>query len=620
MYFQLTKLILWPRDGSSPRIVEFQKGVVNVISGASKTGKSAVIPIIDYCLGAGKCAIPVGVIRDHCSWFGVVIDTIEGEKLLARREPGNQQSTGDMYVLEGQSVEIPQAITEKNSNVENVKSALNRVAGLSALDFDPTTDNGFRSRPGFRDLMAFLFQPQNIVANPDVLFFKADTTEHREKLKTIFPYILGAVTPQILAARQQLENLMRSLRRKEAELRGLQSATDAWMVEGRSWLQQAIELGLSPVQDIPSDWSDILDKLRAVAGSSVNTANPSMAGIDSTLTRLGSLRAQDGKFSNDLREHRQRLNELRRLVESSSAYGDAIRIQRDRLSLSTWIKAKLSSEDSPLDAIAMSGATSVLTLCQSLEDIEAQLRSYPAMSDSLDKEILRQRALVEETLDRLNGIRYEIRTYEQASKEVAQALARENAAERFMGRLQQALVLYEQADSSSPLRAEVEELSRQVKRLQAQIAEGDIRRRLDAVLNQLQNITSTLVPEMDAEWPDAAVRLNIHELTVQVSRGNRSDYLWEIGSGANWLAYHIAVTLALQKFFLEQPHHPVPGLLIYDQPSQVYFPRTPEESTEAGQSRTKPKWQDQDVLAVRKVFSVLGAATQAAKIDCRSLC
>ena len=58
--------------------------------------------------------------------------------------------------------------------------------------------------------MAFTFQPQNIVANPDVMFFKADTTEHREKLKTIFPYILGAITADVLQARFELDRLIGS--------------------------------------------------------------------------------------------------------------------------------------------------------------------------------------------------------------------------------------------------------------------------------------------------------------------------------------------------------------------------------------------------------------------------
>src|ERR1700681_3489637 len=117
MFFQIEKLILWPRSDAAPRVAQFTGGVVNVISGRSKKGKSAVIPIIDYCLGADKCAIPVGVIRQACSWFGVVVNTVEGQKLLARREPGEQQSTGDMFLIEALQVDVPYRIADKNSNV-----------------------------------------------------------------------------------------------------------------------------------------------------------------------------------------------------------------------------------------------------------------------------------------------------------------------------------------------------------------------------------------------------------------------------------------------------------------------------------------------------------------------
>jgi hypothetical protein len=53
----------------------------------------------------------------------------------------------------------------------------------------------------------------------------------------------------------------------------------------------------------------------------------------------------------------------------------------------------------------------------------------------------------------------------------------------------------------------------------------------------------------------------------------RDDFLWEIGSGSNWVSYHVAVTLGLQEYFLRLKDCPVPNFLIYDQPSQVYFPR-----------------------------------------------
>lgn len=316
MYFQLRKLILWPRNGASPRVVKFEPGIVNVISGASKTGKSAVIPIIDYCLGSEKCAIPVGVIRENCSWFGILIDTLEGQKLLARREPGDQQSTSDMVLLEGVEVEVPETISEKSTNVDTVKNAMNRLAGLTDLDFEPDTENGFKRRPSFRDLMAFTFQPQNVVANPDVMFFKADTTQHREKLKTIFPYVLGAVTTKVLQARFEIDRLQRNLRRKEAELRAIVAATGAWRAEAEAWLRQAVELGLvDSSTEVPKDWTDVVDLLRRVSNSNSNLARPSLAGIDVVLTRLETLRAVETDLASRLTEHRQRLGRVDELTQ-----------------------------------------------------------------------------------------------------------------------------------------------------------------------------------------------------------------------------------------------------------------------------------------------------------------
>jgi len=80
---------------------------------------------------------------------------------------------------------------------------------------------------------------------------------------------------------------------------------------------------------------------------------------------------------------------------------------------------------------------------------------------------------------------------------------------------------------------------------------------------------------------------------VRVIRETRDDFLWEIGSGANWLAYHVALSLALQGYFLRLPHHPVPGLLIYDQPSQVYFPA--RRAGTLANEELDPTWKNEDV-------------------------
>ena len=181
--------------------------------------------------------------------------------------------------------------------------------------------------------------------------------------------------------------------------------------------------------------------------------------------------------------------------------------------------------------------------------------------------------------------------------------------ERFLGRLEQALQLYDRADQSSNLRGEIAKLRAEIERLQKIISEAEIRRKLNNALARVENTTSQLVPRLDAEWPDAPVRLSIEDLTVKVIRGGRDDYLWEIGSGANWLAYHVSLTLALQKFFLEEPRHFVPGLLVYDQPSQVYFPKRTARDEDVDGFALR----DQDIVAVRKVFALLGEKVLAAR-------
>ena len=49
----------------------------------------------------------------------------------------------------------------------------------------------------------------------------------------------------------------------------------------------------------------------------------------------------------------------------------------------------------------------------------------------------------------------------------------------------------------------------------------------------------------------------------------------DIGSGMNWVGYHLTAYLALQRFFIEQ-RRPVPSFIVLDQPSQAFFPRDRE--------------------------------------------
>lgn len=50
-------------------------------------------------------------------------------------------------------------------------------------------------------------------------------------------------------------------------------------------------------------------------------------------------------------------------------------------------------------------------------------------------------------------------------------------------------------------------------------------------------------------------------------------FLYEMGSGANWVSCHIALFLSFLRYFATQEQSPMPLTMFFDQPSQVYFPQ-----------------------------------------------
>ena len=118
MKLAILKVILWPKDlNHSPRVISFVPGKINILTGESGAGKSALTWIIDYCLGSEKCSIPVGLIREVTGWFGLHLQLANTEMIVARRNPEDQQTTSDLYWAEGLKLEIPPTV-EKNARVE----------------------------------------------------------------------------------------------------------------------------------------------------------------------------------------------------------------------------------------------------------------------------------------------------------------------------------------------------------------------------------------------------------------------------------------------------------------------------------------------------------------------
>jgi hypothetical protein len=615
VYFQIKEIVLWPRKSNhEPRRVQFGLGQVTVISGASRTGKSAVIPIIDYCLAARSCSIPVKTIRDACEWFGIIVKTSVGEKLLARREPGNQRSTDDMFLLEAATIsEIPRVLT-KNTNAGDVRRLLDELAGLSNLDFGASdSPGGFDARPSFRDLSAFVFQPQNVVANPEVLFFKTDQYEHREKLRKIFPYVLGAITPALLAKQHELRRLQYELKRKERELTDAEEVSAQWVAELRTRVSEARELGLllaAPEGDLSR--GQMLGLLEEIVQRTDLTLAVSTSTISEAVRELNALDAEESTVSSELTALRRRLMEMSRIRESASNYHDTLRVQRDRLQLSDWISDHRNGDERcPLCASAMDPSVQKLDeLKSALVALEESAGSAFEVPAAFDREMQRVQTDVAATAEKLAAIQIRKTSLSRRSQEASTRQYQAKKVERFIGNVENALQLHRRLGEDGQLKSEVSELSELCRVLQEELRAQNLEDRKRRALRSVNANAARLMPLLDTERPQDAVSLEIDDLTVKVSGTSRDDYLSEIGSGSNWLSYHIAVILSLHQYFLTLGHSAVPGFFVMDQPSQVYFPR--KLVVRENEIPEETPLQDEDIEAVRKAFTVMAQVVGSA--------
>lgn len=612
MQLTILKIILWPKNTDlRPRVIAFEPGKINVISGDNGTGKSTLTWIVDYCLGSEKCSIPVGLIRKLTGWFGLHLKLANTEMIIARRNPEDQQSTTDLYWNEGLKLEVP-AIVQKNARVDDLKNRFNQIAHLPSLDFSTDDVVGYAGRPSSRDMAAFNFQPQHIVANPYTFFFKADTTEHREKLKIIFPLVLGSIDATTLAKQRELKDAEREYDKLRRELEARTMAARAWEAEVESYYLQAKGLGL--LADAPSPgpgWG--LDKylleLRRVPDS--------VRQMDLPEVREGTNEAASGEFvrvaaeedqlAQDTGSLKRRLDRIDQLSASLNDYGSSFTSQEDRLEGVGWLEEKLrDNHECPVCAAVHTDGnarlTELQTLAREMKTLAVSVRQAPAKLDQ-EQATLRQELRDKETL--LSRARQKRKFLEERTAAFAAQRQRVRQIYLFVGRVEQALENVMSSRNVDDLQDKARALAERLARLRRELDGKSRQERLNAAIDKVSARIADYAKSLRLEHATENVRLNTRELTLQFRPlSGRTDFLWEVGSGQNWVGYHLAGLLALHEHFNSLPQNPVPRFLMIDQPSQVYFPEA-WPAMDQTPSGNKPSEQSPDIDGVRRIFAAL---------------
>jgi len=119
------------------------------------------------------------------------------------------------------------------------------------------------------------------------------------------------------------------------------------------------------------------------------------------------------------------------------------------------------------------------------------------------------------------------------------------------------------------LRVELNKLKNQ---LSGYKIESEIRKAEENLASWMSAICNEL--DFEDRFMPAKLRMKLTDLNVfHDDKKYKKVSLSDMGSGANWLAFHLSASLAMLRLFAESERSSVPAFLFIDQPSQVYFPR-----------------------------------------------
>ena len=297
MQMQLLEIVLYSKEGKK-RTLTFTPGAVNIITGASTTGKSQIIHIVDYCCGSKEYKVAPGPIRNKVAWYGLLFQTGSGNVFIGRSAPKpGRDTSGDAYLIEATAdATSPDTIEESNTTVTAVGSYLRDIVGIEEYTHVPP--EGYKRdplAPTFRHALAFCLQKQTEVANDENLFHGQDNTWSAQALKDLFPYFLGAVDTERLAQEQELKRLRSELRRANREIREQDAIAGVGLGQGLRLLEEARALGIVSGSDNPAD----VEVIRAQLASASEAWSPeTVPGVD--VDRLSALQLRAEEASQEL--------------------------------------------------------------------------------------------------------------------------------------------------------------------------------------------------------------------------------------------------------------------------------------------------------------------------------
>lgn len=607
MQLYIKNIILYPKDRNlKPRFLSFKEDKINIITGTSQKGKSAIISIIDYCLGSGDCNIPIGLIRNTTEVFALYVK-INDENYFIGRESYEEHKSKMYFYKEFPDKNIDLRsntwLSNKNDysiNLAYFKSFINNIARFKNIETENNENNkSFNAPAGFRDTAAFQFQTQNIIANPTTMFYKTDSWEHLQKLKTIFPLILGYKSYEIIDLENKIIEQEKDKNKKITKFEQIKSQYENWQSDVYKYYTEAVTIGLTK-SDISIKSSNV-DEIKNELSNIISNVNSGYLYKDGTANRfsekLNSLNNQRNEIIRELDDLRFKYNKVIEIDNSKELYiDDVVREKETRLKPIEWFLNKKGNSNCPFCGSNSNKAIDeLLRLNQERQKNLEVLAKSKSNELSFDKErkalkddIKAKEAQITQIDQNLNILLSEEKQNNNSIQRVYE----------FIGKIEHVIENLAKISPSSELEEEINLLEQTIAKDKAVLNKLQKKFDKENSLNKLNNTISNYVKLLPIEDnnnrrvifdPSESLGIKIEDIKTK-----NKYFLSRIGSGANYMGYHIATIFGLHEYFYKLNEtgktNFIPSFLVLDQPSQVYYPK---EFTE----------ESKDIEDTKKIFT-----------------
>ena len=570
MTMQILDIVVFSHHGRR-RTLSLNIGAVNIITGASKTGKSALVDIVDYCFGASQCRVPEGPIRRSVSWFGLRLQLDSGQAFVARRCPEpHSQSSEDCFFEVRDEVEVPEAAALRQiTNTNGLGALLTSWSGIRDNVYEPPPG---QTRPALsanvRHALPLCFQPQDEIIRRQQLFHGAADHFFAQALKDTLPYFLGAVDDEYVRKREELRRLREQLRACERQLAELKALSGDGMSKGATLLAQARDAGLSSI--VAQTWEDAINALRDIEGTPILS--------------IASELPNGQEYSRLARERERLLTDQRRLQDEISAarafeqyktgFSREASEQQARLASVGIFDGSDPAHACPLCTQDLPETPTVPGLPQIrnvLTNVSDRLESVSVAAPQIERAIAEFDARLQEVQSALATNRAEMQAVRSSSDRLQQI--QDDMAKRalILGRISLYLESLPELPDTRALEEQAQRLRDECTVLREELSEERVRERVESIISILGRWMTEWASQLQLEHSAFPLRLDVKKLTIVADTADGPLPMERMGSGENWVGYHLIGHLALHKWFTERDR-PVPRFLFFDQPSQVYFP------------------------------------------------